>query len=64
MVLILNGARDDGRAGRAIERMWQDDFRNPLILVIPITFIIITHHNLLFYVFHLLFLQCCMGKMP
>ena len=39
-------------------------FYHPLVLVIPITFIIITHYNVVFNVFHLLFLQCCMGQMP
>ena len=28
MVLILDGACDDGRAGRAVERMWARQFYN------------------------------------
>ena len=37
VVLILDRACDNGRAGRAVERMWARRFCNPQILVIPVT---------------------------
>ena len=35
----------------------QDDFCNPLFSVIPATFIILTHPNLVFYVFHRIYIR-------
>ena len=65
VVLTLDGACDDERAGRAVERMWETIFVIHMSSwsIIPIVYLYL-NHNLVFYVFHLLFLRYCMGQMP
>ena len=35
VALILDEACSDGRAGRALKRMWQKDLCNPQIMIMP-----------------------------
>ena len=63
MVLILDGACDDGRVGRAVERMWKRRF---LSSTKPWSLPLQHDHNskLGSSVCHLLLLQSCMGQLP